>query len=249
MKYETLDNWYKDCYEAMNNLNELDKENCREFTKNSYKGREDSVTFEQTKRIDEMDKFYFSWTKDLGFFLDKTPISIKEKLIQIINTYELHNFTHIKHMNIIRLTLYYYLSIKELYEANIPYDETKHMEKMQTAHKKALKNKQSILYPAPVKNYLQKFINQSIEILENFDFYHKYNHKRELEKLRNTIIDELVEVIVSDNYAKDKKYHSDMRISKKAKEFFTLECELIPERAEAMLKGKIFYKKIQSNKK
>ena len=114
--------------------------------------------------------------------------------------------------------------LKVLYKDNVPFRDDKYLLKFKTSDKKAIKP--SLAYP-PVKDYLILARDRLSELI-GFNFnYNETNYKRDRNKIKNELLDEFIDLIVSDNYGKDKKYKKDMRITNKSKNFLDEHNQLI----------------------
>lgn len=213
-----------------------------------YTSIEDCYQDSKDKIISNEKNYLIPFIKELEELLKNTPFDIKNKLLEVINDYKI-NLTDFYHLMLINLTIKYYLIVKELHSRNYPYDETKHMDKIQTQNKKALKNNIQGTAPLSAKSYLQYFkLEIETKCLHNFNFETLCKDERGKIRDRNILIDELIKIIVSDNYANEKKFHYDLRTSSKAKEHYENEQKLSDLKYKAFLQNEILVKTIPPKK-
>ena len=235
MKYQTLNEWCKDF-------------ECHIISK--------MITYDEI--LGEYDSgralLFCNYLSELLKWLEEKDESFKKKLIDTINAEHLYNFTGNEyHFFLIYNIVHYNHIMGVLYKDGIPYPEDKWLNKAQTKNEKNIKNKKVEICSTSPKEHLVKFKSLSEEILNNFDFHTYYNTRRLKIKERNIIIDTLIDLIVSDNYAQEihhakgerVAFCSDMRNTKKTQDFIQAENEIEKLKIE---NKKQYYKTIPPKK-
>lgn len=207
MKYKTMNEWCKDL------------------------GRH--IVYEMTTP-DELVRaeMYGGYLLTLLDWLEKKDESFKKSLIKIINDEHLYNFNHglQYHFFLIYNTVLFNLTMCKLWNDNAPYPQDKWLLKAQRQNEKNIKNKKIDFTPDSPHNHLVFFKARCDELLSNFDFNTLYTTRRDKVQAKNIIIDNLIDLILSDNYARIKGKHapkkSNIRVSSKSEEFIQLENEI-----------------------
>lgn len=168
----------------------------------------------------------------LKYFLNDINKYMKDSTSEFTNNFFIvlnNDFEAFKELNYYKILMIIIIlktnSILKLhYKDNVPFRDDKYLLKFKTADKKAIKP--SLFYPR-VKEYLILARDRLSELI-GFNFnYNETNYKRDRNKIKNELLDEFIDLIVSDNYGKDKKYKKDMRITNKSKNFLEEHNQLI----------------------
>ena len=161
--------------------------------------------------------------------IDSISSTVKDKLVKIVNDYELYNTNDYTFRNLFiiidALEFNYHLD-RYYYKLNLPYeDKQKYNSKIRTIIKKYKKNKETIfLHTVTPKELLIYFTIKAREIfLNDFNYTSNYTQKRDKKAERNDLISEIVKIIVSTNYINDTKYKESINITQKNKDMFVTE--------------------------
>ena len=212
MKYKTMNEW------------------CQKFELNIIQ----MITYDEDsgEYYDGRAMLYRDYLSNLIKWLDTKDESFKKSLIKIINDEHLYNFNHglQYHFFLIYNTVLFNLTMCKLWNDNAPYPQDKWLLKAQRQNEKNIKNKKIDFTPDSPHNHIVFFKARCDELLSNFDFNTLYTTRRDKIQAKNIIIDNLIDLILSDNYARIKGKHapkkSNIRISSKSEEFIQLENEI-----------------------
>ena len=174
---------------------------------------------------------FCDYLSDLLRWLEKKDEPFKQALINVINDEHLYNFTGNEyHFFLIYNTVLFNLTMCKLWNDNAPYPQDKWLLKAQRQNEKNIKNKKIDFTPDSPHNHIVFFKARCDELLSNFDFNTLYTTRRDKVQAKNIIIDNLIDLILSDNYARIKGRHapkkSNIRVSSKSEEFMQLENEI-----------------------
>lgn len=218
MDYKTLEEWQK--------------EKLLQMKKNTHIIREDREKSNKEDRLlppppDEYKHHTESDAIQLGEWLELLSDNFKSRLLRLMNDYELYSPSY-NHFYIIYKTVQTNQLLKKLYSVeDMPYSHYKYDVILTTLAKRAKKNGSTVYAEASPQRQVYYFKWKCEEFLSDFNFYHNQSTKRDKIKIRNELIDQLIELIVSDNYVKDKKYRFDTRISKVIKKFYDTEEKIL----------------------
>lgn len=148
-------------------------------------------------------------------------------LIELISTNKINKFLNDRnHFFLLYIILEYHYFLKQFYHDGVPYAQDKFMNKLYTWDQKKLKNNKIEVTPASPQDYLKKFKSSATELLKHDNFYTFATTQRSRNKDRNLLINEMIELIVSDNYKNDKKYKGNLRNSEKSQLFIEQENQI-----------------------
>ena len=163
--------------------------------------------------------------------------NFKESLIELFLEYGITKFyMGVNHFFLLSMTINYHIELKKLHSENAPFSDDKYFKKLAT------KIKKFEFIKAPVRDYLKKYKSRCEELLSNFNFYTTSTTARGKKRDMHLLIDDLINLITEDNYAKDRKYKNSFRNSKKSIEFIKAEDEIEIISART---GKRYYKSIE----
>lgn len=152
--------------------------------------------------------------------LDTLTNDFKSKLLEIIDTYELYNFDDfdLKHYHLVSLAFHFNIVLRKQYEVySIRYfgnDVEKFTRKMSAIKKKSYKLKEKTVISAlSPKDNLCFFKMRCEEVLVDGTDYD--NEKRMQRRIKNDLIDDLIEAIVIDNYKNNTGFRGKIRITAK----------------------------------
>ncbi len=201
----------------------------------SYKKKEialnEAIIYKKTDNFEDLYKqienILINYSSEFGclkYFLNDINKYMKDSTNEFTNNFFIvlnNDFEAFKELNYYKILMIIIILktnsiLKLLYKDNVPFRDDKYLLKFKTADKKAIKP--SLSYPR-VKEYLILARDRLSELI-GFNFnYNETNYKRDRNKIKNELLDEFIDLIVSDNYGKDKKYKKDMRITNKSKNF------------------------------
>jgi hypothetical protein len=217
MDYKTLEEWQQAKLLQM-------KKNTENYKKDEIALYEDiKLPLPETvaNYIHHTEKFAI----ELGEWIELLSDNFKSKLVKLMDDWKIHNAYD--HFNLIYKIIQTNLILKNLYsDKKMPYSDYKYHLRLKTLQKIAIKKDINIYNHASPMNQIYFFKLTCEELLSNYDFDHNQSTQRGKIKIMNELIDELIELIVSDNFAQDKKYRTDTRISKRTKEFYAIEKEI-----------------------
>jgi|GEM_PF-3296678 len=215
MQYKNIQELYEDIFK---NVEEWDKKH-REYEEKFYLDVDDDV---RKEIIQESHCTYYYFTLDIKNFIPKLSKHFEEQLLKVINENRLNKLESDRYFYLVYNLIHYNLILNNTYESSEPLRDDKYLEKLERQLTK--KTSQVTIKSDTPQNHLRLFSDRSIELLSNFKFI-VGTTKREKNRNINFIIDDLIMVVVCDNYIKDKYFKEQMRVTEKIKKFIHTENE------------------------